>query len=89
MATRTIGLRPGEKLREELWDDAEGIGPTEHDKIRVVRKIQCCATDFDRRLQELISLAEKGDEAATRDRLARLAESDGAEEKVGASVDGA
>ncbi len=85
----TTGLRPGEKLREELWDDAEGIGPTEHDKIRVVRKIQCCATDFDRRLQELISLAEKGDEAATRDRLARLAESDGAEEKVGASVDGA
>ncbi len=32
-----IGLRPGEKLSEELLVEGEGIQPTEHDQIRVLR----------------------------------------------------
>jgi len=84
----TSGLRPGEKLREELWDDAEGVGPTEHDKIRVVRKVVCCPDDFRARLQELIARAEKGDEPATRDLLSDLARADVDNGKIAESVDG-
>jgi FlaA1/EpsC-like NDP-sugar epimerase len=31
------GLRPGEKLSEELWDNDEGVGKTAHEKIKLVR----------------------------------------------------
>ena len=33
-----IGLRPGEKLYEELITDGEGLSPTSHEKILVLRK---------------------------------------------------
>ncbi|NLH49455.1 MAG: polysaccharide biosynthesis protein [Myxococcales bacterium] len=68
-----VGLRPGEKLKEQLWDDAEGIGPTSHDKIRMVRRTQPFAADFDQRLVELIALAEQGAEAEVRRKLRDLA----------------
>ena len=32
------GLRPGEKMEEELVDDSEGIASTYHDRIRVIRR---------------------------------------------------
>ena len=34
---RFIGLRPGEKMHEELLADGEGVEPTDHPRIRVVR----------------------------------------------------
>lgn len=34
------GLRPGEKLFEELLIDGEGIKPTKHDKIRVLAPVE-------------------------------------------------
>jgi len=34
---RFVGLRPGEKLYEELITEGEGIVPTTHEKIRVIR----------------------------------------------------
>jgi FlaA1/EpsC-like NDP-sugar epimerase len=36
-----IGLRPGEKLYEELITEGEGIVPTSHDKILVLRGAEC------------------------------------------------
>lgn len=67
-----VGLRPGEKLQEELWDAEEGIGPTGHEKIRVVTKVAQLADDFDARLQGLIEAGQGGDEAKTRRLLADL-----------------
>lgn len=81
------GLRAGEKLEEELWDDAEGIGPTSHEKIRVVRKVRQLPATFGRQLAELIELAESGDEQAIRQALTRLADADGGNGKTKESVD--
>jgi FlaA1/EpsC-like NDP-sugar epimerase len=36
-----IGLRPGEKLYEELITEGEGIIPTEHEKILVLKGMEC------------------------------------------------
>ncbi len=71
------GLRPGEKLREELWDDAEGIGPTAHNKIQVVRKVREVGPEFHDELVKLIRTAEQGLEEPTRQALATLAGADG------------
>jgi FlaA1/EpsC-like NDP-sugar epimerase len=73
---KVIGLRPGEKMEEELWDEEEGIGPTAHPSIRVVRKVRPLPADFERRLTELVAAAERGEETAVRERLSRLTELD-------------
>jgi len=70
------GLRPGEKLREELWDNMEDIGPTSHDKIRVVRKVHPIPENFAGELEQLIVLAEKGEESRSRLALSKLANGD-------------
>lgn len=56
-----IGLRPGEKLYEELITEGEGIVPTPHNRIMVLR-----GADFDkkplyRQLDELIAVARTFD----------------------------
>ena len=33
IAITFVGVRPGEKLHEELWTDGEKVGPTAHPKI--------------------------------------------------------
>ncbi len=47
------GLRPGEKLFEELLIDGEGIKPTEHKKILVAAARSVNLADLDRHFQEL------------------------------------
>jgi FlaA1/EpsC-like NDP-sugar epimerase len=52
------GLRPGEKLFEELMFQGEGLKPTSHDEIRV---LDCGTTNFvqvRRWLDELSALVE-------------------------------
>jgi FlaA1/EpsC-like NDP-sugar epimerase len=71
-----VGLRPGEKLREELWDEEEDIGPTAHASIRVVRKVRALPDGFGERLSDLNTRAEAGDETATREALVRLTDLD-------------
>jgi FlaA1/EpsC-like NDP-sugar epimerase len=51
------GLRPGEKLYEELLLAGEGILPTAHEKIRVARAAECDRQALERQLEELDALA--------------------------------
>ncbi len=52
------GLRPGEKLFEELRLDGEGIKPTSHDKIRVLDGGTVEFADVTRWLEDLSALVE-------------------------------
>ena len=55
------GLRPGEKLYEELITEGEGIVPTRHEKILVLRGEPCSLKWLSVKIEELRSLAEKQD----------------------------
>ena len=56
-----IGMRPGEKLYEELITDDEGVVPTGHDKIMVLKSAACRGGGL---LKDIDALARA---AATRD----------------------
>jgi len=58
---RFIGLRPGEKLHEELITEAEGIVSTHHDKIRVIRGMHCNFVSVNGHIDELINAAHTFD----------------------------
>ena len=53
-----IGLRSGEKLYEELITEGENIVPTRHEKIMVLKGIECALALLDGKIDELASLAE-------------------------------
>ncbi|HWR21147.1 MAG TPA: polysaccharide biosynthesis protein, partial [Verrucomicrobiae bacterium] len=57
---RYIGLRPGEKLHESLWDDEEVL-TSEYDRIFAVRQPQVSFGDLEERLSRLETLAMIGD----------------------------
>ena len=54
---RYSGLRPGEKLYEELITEGEGIVPTGHQKIMVLGSDGICFTDRERMFDELLRYA--------------------------------
>jgi FlaA1/EpsC-like NDP-sugar epimerase len=67
------GIRPGEKLHEELWGDHETVSPTEHPKIR---KLTCPAIDpkwLDDELAALAKLVAARDAEGVAKRLAKIA----------------
>jgi len=53
------GLRPGEKICEELITDGEDIVPTNHEKIMVLRKKPCDLNLLNEKIYELIILADE------------------------------
>ncbi|HJV36781.1 MAG TPA: polysaccharide biosynthesis protein [Geomonas sp.] len=55
------GLKPGEKLFEELLLDGEGVKPTTHKKIRVVAPVETDLRRANASLEELFGLAQSGD----------------------------
>jgi len=64
-----IGLRPGEKLHEELITDGEGIVPTSHEKIMVL-KGSCSDTEIlNARFDELREFAYNQDAESIRKKL--------------------
>ena len=56
-----IGLRPGEKLYEEVLMDEEGLERTANDKIYVGKPIEINVSDFISQIEDLIESAEKND----------------------------
>ncbi|MGY6560107.1 MAG: polysaccharide biosynthesis protein [Nitritalea sp.] len=56
------GLRPGEKLYEELLNDAEATLPTHHEKIKIARMQAIDHHSLQQGLQRLYALVEQGDD---------------------------
>ena len=56
-----VGLRPGEKLYEELITDGEDIVPTRHEKIMVLKGIECDLELLNGKINDLVHLAEEQD----------------------------
>ena len=56
-----IGMRPGEKLYEELITDGENIMPTRHEKIMVLKGIECDLQLLNGKIDELAHFAEEQD----------------------------
>ncbi len=66
------GLRPGEKLFEELLIDGEGIRPTTHEKIRVLAAVQTDLALIGAELAGLCAMARAPDITAVMQTLRRL-----------------
>ncbi|MBP6735651.1 MAG: polysaccharide biosynthesis protein, partial [Chromatiaceae bacterium] len=74
IAIEYIGLRPGEKLFEELFYPSEGLGATGHPKIRVAHAPPEAAPGaLQQALDDLGVAVTAGDEATLRSILMRLA----------------
>ena len=54
---KIVGLRPGEKLYEELLNDTSKTLPTYHDKIMIAQEIQDEFSDLHSNIEELIGIA--------------------------------
>ncbi|MDQ7794919.1 MAG: nucleoside-diphosphate sugar epimerase/dehydratase [bacterium] len=68
-----IGLRPGEKVHEELLTAWEEVGATSHDRIFVAQQEAPPWSALDRELGRLEALVRAGDGPAIRETLFRLA----------------
>ncbi len=53
-----IGLRPGEKLHEELISADDSLMPTAHDKIQVLEASACNLQELQRSIDELIEVSQ-------------------------------
>lgn len=55
------GLRPGEKLYEEVLSDKERTIPTHHEKIKIAKVDQYCYEDISQKVLDLVSICEQDD----------------------------
>ena len=55
------GIRPGEKMHEELVDDYDEIMKTKHKKIRVLKPTRPLSENFNSKIEALFRVALKGD----------------------------
>lgn len=67
-----IGLRPGEKLYEELITEGEGILPTRHEKILVLKGLECNLQRLNGQIDELSILAYDQDAEGIRQKLQEI-----------------
>jgi FlaA1/EpsC-like NDP-sugar epimerase len=66
------GLRPGEKLYEELITEGEGILPTHHEKILVLEGTVCSMTDLNEAIRCLEQMAREQDANGIRKALEKI-----------------
>ena len=59
------GLRPGEKLYEEVLNELEGTKPTFHEKIRIAEVREYDYQKVSKEIDELIEIAKRFDDMAT------------------------
>jgi FlaA1/EpsC-like NDP-sugar epimerase len=69
-----IGLRPGERLYEELRTQGEGILATSHEKIMVVKGVSCDQGRLNGVIDELARLAYEQDAAGIKTKLREIVE---------------
>jgi FlaA1/EpsC-like NDP-sugar epimerase len=67
-----IGLRPGEKLHEELITEGEGIVRTPHGKIFVLKGNTCDLNWLNQKIEELVTLAYDQDVDGIRSKLQEI-----------------
>jgi FlaA1/EpsC-like NDP-sugar epimerase len=67
-----VGLRPGEKLYEELITEGEGVVPTSHEKIMVLRGQACDQTLLNGKIDELKDLAYEQKTKKIREKLQEI-----------------
>lgn len=58
------GLRPGEKMYEQLWVEGEIPVPTDHDKIFTTHSHEDLSGDLFQTINEILAAAEQSDRAA-------------------------
>jgi FlaA1/EpsC-like NDP-sugar epimerase len=66
ISTTVVGVRPGEKLHEELWSQSAQVLPTEVSGLLSVRAPAIHKDDFFRRLAQLEQAARIGDDVLVR-----------------------
>lgn len=67
-----IGLRPGEKLHEELITEGEGIVRTPHEKIFVLKGHPCDVAWLDQKIGEPVKLAHAQDGSGIKSKLKEI-----------------
>jgi len=67
-----IGLRPGEKLSEELITQGEGIVGTAHEKILVLRGNACDLNNLNAHIDELLAISQTYDPSAIKRKLQQV-----------------
>jgi len=67
------GIRLGEKLREELWEEGDILEETAHPEIlRLVGQVELEGTQLQTEVDDLIELARSGDAAGVIQQLDRI-----------------
>jgi len=66
------GLRPGEKLYEELITEGEGIVATNHEKVLVLKGTSCDRNILNAKIDELLAVADTYDATAIKKKLQEI-----------------